>query len=154
MQPAPQTIPGGGRQIADVGHTFPAEPRYIGVFVPLGCTMAESQFIKTETVRNGVLAKILIEKVSDYESTVLCNELNQVGEGARWRMVLDMSRVQLLTSAGIRVLITMHTAAAKNKGKFIIAGMSDELLELIKMTRLDKMFSMVKDSKKGVEAIA
>jgi anti-anti-sigma factor len=116
--------------------------------------MAESQFIKTETVRNGVLAKILIEKVSDYESTVLCNELNQVGEGARWRMVLDMSRVQLLTSAGIRVLITMHTAAAKNKGKFIIAGMSDELMELIKMTRLDKMFSMVKDSKKGVEAIA
>lgn len=116
--------------------------------------MADSQFVKSETVVNGVVARILVEKVSDYESTVLTNELNQVGEGARWRMVLDMSKVQLLTSAGIRVLITMHTQAAKNKGKFIIAGLSDELLDLIKMTRLDKMFSLVKDAKKGIEAIA
>lgn len=116
--------------------------------------MAETQFVKSEVIRNGVLARVQCEKVSDYESTVLGNELHLLADSNKWRLVLDLSKVQLLTSAGIRVLIMMNTKAVQNKGKFIIAGMSDELLELIKMTRLDRMFTLIKEPKKAVDAIA
>lgn len=116
--------------------------------------MNDSQRIKTETVRNGVVAHLLTEKVTDYEASVLTPELMHIAENSRWRIVLDMTKVALLASAGIRVLISLETRCKKEKGKFVITGLSSELLDLIKMTRLDKLFTIAKDPKAAAESLA
>jgi anti-anti-sigma factor len=116
--------------------------------------MSESQRIKTEVVRNGVVAYLLTEKVTDYEASVLTPELMHIAENSRWRIVLDMTKVALLASAGIRVLISLEQRCKKEKGKFIITGLSGELLDLIKITRLDKLFTISKDPKAAAESLA
>ncbi len=67
---------------------------------------------------------------------------------------LDMSQVAFISSAGIRVLISLQQRCVKEKGKFVITGLSGELMDLIKITRLDKLFTITKDPKTAAESLA
>lgn len=58
----------------------------------------------------------------------------------RRRIILDFEKVQYLSSQAIGIVMTMHKKlAALPNSKFVLCGVGPKLLELLKITRLDRL---------------
>jgi anti-sigma B factor antagonist len=66
-----------------------------------------------------------------------------VDEQDRRRMVLDFERVQYLSSQAIGILLAMQKKlSALNKSSLILCGVGARLMELLRITRLDKVLTV------------
>jgi anti-sigma B factor antagonist len=50
------------------------------------------------------------------------------------KIILDMSKVAYMSSAGLRMLLSVYRQISGNKGKVVLLGLSDELKETMSMT--------------------
>ena len=59
------------------------------------------------------------------------------------RMILDFTSVQYLSSQAIGILLTLHNKLkALDKSKLVLCGVSPKLMELLKITRLDRVLTV------------
>ena len=78
--------------------------------------------------------------------------LRLVDEEMRKHLVLDFHRVQFFSSQVIGMLLTLHrklTAPAAG-GTFTLCGVGPQLLELLKISRLDKVLAIKASRKEAV----
>ena len=69
--------------------------------------------------------------------------LRLVDEGKRTRLILDFRRVQFFSSQVIGVLLTLNKKlVAAGGGGLVLCGVSDRLMELLKISRLDRLLSI------------
>lgn len=108
--------------------------------------MSASQYIKSEPIGQVVAAQILWEKVTDRECAAVMNDLLDAARSMSWRIALDMSKVLLLASAGLGTLINLHKQCVAGGGKLVVFGLSSELKDLMKLTKLNKLLTIA-DSK-------
>lgn len=59
--------------------------------------------------------------------------------GAR-KIVLDLTTVQFINSSGLGLLIGGVNAVRSGGGKLVLAGASEKILTLIKITKLERIF--------------
>ena len=78
--------------------------------------------------------------------------IEQLGEAMRSlidaghiRIVLDLSRVEYISSRMVGLIVDQHQAANSAKGQLVLCGLSDKIVELLKLTRLNKMFRVEPD---------
>lgn len=61
------------------------------------------------------------------------------------RVVLDFSKVQFMSSSALGKLLKTQKKVTGYKAKMKLAGVSAEIQEVFKITRLDKVFDIEKD---------
>ena len=61
------------------------------------------------------------------------------------RLVLDLSRVELMDSMGLTVLISVTRALARGEGHMALAGLSSAVRKLMEITSLDQVFAIHPD---------
>lgn len=105
----------------------------------------ESTYVRALADGPVVVATVLCEKVSDRESRVIEQELIATASGRGHRVVVDLSEVMLLTSSGIGMLVQVHKACADGKGCAVFAALSPEITETLRITRMDKLLTLVDD---------
>jgi len=77
-----------------------------------------------------------------------------VDEEDRRRIVLDFERVQYLSSQAIGILLNMHKKlSALKKSKLVLCGVGPRLMELLKITRLDLIFTVKPTQKEATKAM-
>ena len=76
-----------------------------------------------------------------------------VDSQAHRKIVLDFSRVRLLSSQMISVLISLHKKIGEIGGKFVICGLTPDLHKVFKITRLDKMLSFAKNESEALSML-
>jgi anti-sigma B factor antagonist len=66
------------------------------------------------------------------------------------RVVMDFTPVQYLSSQAIGMIVNVHrkTAAIKG-GRLLLCGVLPQMLQLLKITRLDRVLKIVKDQKEA-----
>ena len=52
----------------------------------------------------------------------------------RGRMILDMSRVSFMSSAGLRLLLKLHRTINGQGGKLVLVGLSEDLRDTMSLT--------------------
>jgi anti-anti-sigma factor len=72
---------------------------------------------------------------SDFEANV-----NDVIEGGQHNLVLDLSQVDFLSSAGLRVLVTTRKTLQGAGGDIVLAQPSDRVVETLDTAGLDVLF--------------
>ena len=80
--------------------------------------------------------------------------LRLVDEEKRKHLVLDFHRVQYFSSQVIGMLLTLHkrlTAPAVG-GSFTLCGVNTQFLDLLKVSRLDRILSIKASRKEAVSA--
>ncbi|MFT5422527.1 MAG: anti-sigma B factor antagonist [Phycisphaerales bacterium] len=107
-----------------------------------GPVIAESTHIRAVNCEGVVVATVLTPRVSDHESTPLTNELLSAAAGYNNRLVLDLTPVTMLASAGIGMLVQLHNACAAGGGKLVVAGLDKDIHEMLSMTRMDKLLTL------------
>jgi anti-sigma B factor antagonist len=68
-------------------------------------------------------------------------------------IVLNFENVGFLSSAVLRVLIKMNTAIGERKGQLRLCCIDPKILEVFKITRLNKVFDIRKDVDEAVDSL-
>lgn len=122
--------------------------------------MAEAAFVTVEVVtpkpggKSATVGKIVCASIASRETPILTTELLAAAEKTNWRLAVDFTDVGMITSVGIGMLVTLHNKTKAGKGMLTLFGMRPEIAELLKLTRLDRMFTIVKDRSAAMQALS
>ena len=67
-------------------------------------------------------------------------------------VVLDLSRVTMMTSAIIGELVKFRKRCEQDKVELALCGLSKNIAEVFKITRMDKIFKIYKDRAKAIKS--
>jgi ABC-type transporter Mla MlaB component len=121
----------------------------------LRCTdMADTQRLTTTWEGKVMVVKLLSEKITDFDIQPLETDFKVVGPTCLWKMAVDMSSVQLVGSSGLAFLIWLKKQCAAGGGKVVYFGFSNEIMGMLKVTKLNSMFTIAADRKAAIAAAA
>lgn len=69
------------------------------------------------------------------------------------KMLLDMSGVQFMSSAGLRVMLLLYRQISGNGGKVILVGMSEDLRSTMQATGFLKYFTLAETLDDGMTGL-
>jgi anti-sigma B factor antagonist len=110
--------------------------------------------MKSSTTRQGDITVITLEGnlMGGPDATTLNSTLHQLlGEGSR-RIVLDLSGVQFINSSGLGLLIGGVNTMRSAGGSLKVAGASEKVRTLIKITKLEQVFELYSTVAEAVAA--
>ena len=70
---------------------------------------------------------------------------NLLGEDAGQRVVIDLGRVEIMSSAMLSVLVQTHRQLAEGSDRLILCGLHPPVLKVFEITRLDQLFRLERD---------
>lgn len=68
-------------------------------------------------------------------------------------LVVDLSRVQYISSIGLRVLMVAIKQVKPQGGRLVLAGLAPLVLEVFKISRFDLLFQIFPDSAAALAAL-
>lgn len=106
--------------------------------------MSESSYVRIERAPevSGTIATVVFEKVGSREAPIVQQELFNAAEETSWRIVVDLTPVTLLASMGLGALVSLHKRCKEESGAMVVCGLGAELLSLLKLTHLDRVFKI------------
>jgi len=89
-----------------------------------------------------IIVKVMTEKLGPAELPAFRREMQDILRKYEPRIVLDLSGVKYLDSAGIDCLIHCLSAVVRNDGELKLAALSPYAAALLAMTRVDRFFEI------------
>ncbi|MFA6045476.1 MAG: STAS domain-containing protein [Phycisphaerales bacterium] len=114
----------------------------------------ETTYLSVRQEGGVTVAKVTCPRVSDFEAAALKTDLKQYVEKLPAKLVIDLTDVLLVTSTGLGMLVQVRGTANTTGGKVVLAGLSNELVDLFRLTNLHRLFTITPDAKSGVEKCA
>ncbi len=110
-------------------------------------------FLMVQRYDTIVLAKVMKERLLDAQAigSLAMALLAECDRTARINLVIDMVDVGYLSSAMIGKLVAVHKSAKAGKGRVAIAGLKAPLLQMFKVTQLDKLFDFAPDAEEIIK---
>lgn len=69
-------------------------------------------------------------------------DMRQIVNGGAQRIVLDIGAVQIIDSSGLAILVSILKALNGQNGSMVIRNASPTVLNLFKLTRMDRVFTI------------
>lgn len=69
------------------------------------------------------------------------------------RILLDMSRVTYLSSAGLRMLLLLYRRIRENNGFMVLAGLSEEITDIMQITGFLDLFKIFENRNSALQAL-
>jgi anti-sigma B factor antagonist len=69
------------------------------------------------------------------------------------RVVLDMSRVPYMSSAGLRVLLLIYRKISGSDGRVVLVGLSEDLMDTMSVTGFLDFFTISDTLEAGIAAV-
>ncbi|MBC8171713.1 MAG: STAS domain-containing protein [Anaerolineae bacterium] len=69
------------------------------------------------------------------------------------RILLDMSHVTYLSSAGLRMLLLLYRRIRENHGFMVLTGLSEEVTDIMQITGFLDLFSIFDNRATGLQAL-
>jgi anti-sigma B factor antagonist len=115
--------------------------------------MSANRRLDVEEVNDVTVARFTDKKILDESNIqIIGNQLfNLVDEDHRQKIVLDFTNVEYLSSAALGKLITMDKKVKASGGKLRLCAIRSDILEVFKITRLDKLFTIRENREKALE---
>lgn len=70
------------------------------------------------------------------------------------KMVINFDSVEYLSSAVLGKLMAIHKKVSVGKGKVVLCGIVPNVLEVFKITKLDKLFNIESDIKSSLKSVS
>lgn len=116
----------------------------------------EILFVEYTDDGDALVARLEVPNIGQRESKIIAmsmqDQLGSVKPGHKY-LVIDMGKVNFMNSMGIGMLIDARSRAAGLKMKTVLSNVGEEMHKLLKMVRLDKVFSLCQDEKQLKKAM-
>ena len=113
----------------------------------------ESVHLIADRIGSVLCVTVVGENISERESGILYDETDSQIDERCSAIVVDLRNVMMITSAGIGTLVRIHKRIAERKGTLTVCGLSEELAELFKLTRMDKLFSVSENRDSAIDGL-
>ena len=104
----------------------------------------------TSEKKKGILVLDVQGKVVGDASLDLRRSINgwlaELPESEKPKVILDLSKVSMMDSSGLGVLVSSFTSVQKKGGRLVLAGLGKGLQNLIAITKLTRVFDMYEDA--------
>ncbi len=70
------------------------------------------------------------------------------------KLIMDMSNVTFLSSAGLRTLLLLYRQTTAKNGKIVLVGLTDEIRDTMSMTGFLKFFVVSDSLEEGLKSLA
>ncbi len=110
-----------------------------------------ASIVSFQVVDGVAVARVTAPTVGEREGGVIFEEAQGVSVAAGGRYVFDLSQVTMIASAGLGTLIRLASTARSAGGKLVLFGLNDSLRQLIAITKLDKVLTIVDDETKALK---
>ncbi|MFM7134427.1 MAG: STAS domain-containing protein [Planctomycetota bacterium] len=108
---------------------------------------ALSQYVAIERYPKGLLARITCPSIGQREAPIISAEVIEALANANLpkggSFVLDVSGVTMLTSMGLGMCVDLRNRANAAKLKPHLTGTSRALLDLFRMMKIDRLYTVV-----------
>lgn len=84
-------------------------------------------------------------------SPKLESKLNELVEGGKTLLLLDFAKVDYLSSAGMRLLLSM-TKKLSDKGGLNVCSVNEEVMEIIKMAGFERILNIYRTEQEALDA--
>ena len=119
-----------------------------------GESLLDSVHASAEGFEGHAIAMVKCERIAEREGPILVSELSEIAKARACRLAIDLTEVMMISSAGIGSLVQIHRACAEHKGKLVLFGISEEMLAMLKVARLDKLFTIKSTRDDAIGALA
>ena len=96
-----------------------------------------------------VTARILADAVEEREATIILNAVKEAMKGAGKelsRIVLDFGEMTFINSSGLAACIELRNGAAERGIDTIIYRPTDDVHQLFKMVKIDRLYTFALDA--------
>jgi anti-anti-sigma factor len=93
------------------------------------------------------------DKIESISAPKLKSELVKLSAEGFPNLVLDLSAVKYIDSSGLSALLVGHRICKEQQGLFVITGINDHVLKLIKISQLDSVFELLPSNEEAIDAI-
>jgi len=110
----------------------------------------KTSFTHIWTARGHLIARVLTPNVGQREVAIVTSEIGDAitelqSESKGRAMVLDLSDVRMLSSMGLGMCVDLKNQADRAKMRPLLFGANATLLELLKLMRVDRLYTVVAD---------
>jgi len=102
---------------------------------------------------NRVMAVEIIGEIDSVTSNTVHEQIIPLAEQGS-PILLDMSQVNYLSSAGLRALLLIYRKVHENSGKLVISGLSDEVKDIMSITGFLDYFATVNSRQEALQKLA
>jgi anti-sigma B factor antagonist len=90
-------------------------------------------------------------RIDSQAAPQLAEALNAITEAGRFKIAFDMSDVDFISSAGLRVLIDVQKTCKRwNRGQLVLAAVPERIYETLDLTGLVPLFKFFDDVLRAV----
>lgn len=115
--------------------------------------VANTTYLRAELKDKVLIARVLCPNITQLEHQFLQTQLSELTQKHGYRLVLDLTEVHLIGSSGLSVFISLNKDIVAAKGAFALCCMKEDLVQLLKMTHLIKLFKIYPTTVAAVEAL-
>ncbi len=111
--------------------------------------------IGVEYAKNATIATLMDERVlEDIDVQALEDSIMPlIEETSGTNLVINFCDVKFLTSAVLGLLIRVSKKIYESGGQLKLCGINPQILEIFKITRLDRVFDIYEDQEKAIQSL-
>lgn len=109
--------------------------------------------IERQTINNDLELIRITGRLDQDQAPLLENELSQLIQDACYHIIVDLSEVHYINSAGLRCLVGTWRKARERGGNLWLSGLNDRLSEVFSMVGFDKVFQIYPTVTMAQEAV-
>ena len=110
--------------------------------------------MKLETSEENGIVTVRLEGSLDGKTAPEAREQLQRLLAANTKLILDLSNVDYLSSAGLRLLLVLYRELAARKGKLVLLGVSEDIRSVMSHTGFLSFFTLVGSAVEAVRAVS
>ena len=110
--------------------------------------------MKLETAEDNGILTVRLEGSLDGKTAPEAREHLQRFLAANSKLILDLSKVDYLSSAGLRLLLVLYRELTARKGKLALLGVSEDIRTVMSHTGFLSFFTLVDSEVEAVAAVS
>tara|TARA_B100000959_G_scaffold55322_1_gene57684 strand:+ start:128 stop:463 length:336 start_codon:yes stop_codon:yes gene_type:complete len=103
--------------------------------------------------RDGATVVVIEGDVDMSTAPELRQSLQRLVSDSKSPIFIDLSHVPYIDSSGLATLVECYQGTKRFKGTMVLTGLSETVMEVFRMTHLDKHFSIYQSLEEGVNAV-
>ncbi|MCA9991966.1 MAG: STAS domain-containing protein [Ardenticatenaceae bacterium] len=112
-----------------------------------------SNTLEINTEIYGKLAEVtVVGRVDSSTSPQLDDKLKELADEKKSHIILDLSQVSFLSSAGLRAVVSSLRTSRKIGGNTILLNPSERVLEVLQLAGLDSVIDIYHDKQEALDS--
>lgn len=109
--------------------------------------------IEVEDIGDIAVVKFVDKKILDEQNIQMIGDdlFRLVDELGRRKLLLNFGNVDFMSSAALGKLMTLNKKLQGVQGKLVLCGIKKDIREVFKLTKLDKILTIVDDEQAGIQ---